>query len=56
MSEIVAQKIHGITGWSLSEVVKVAEKWGAKLEDVAIEPSYVGNGITGTIMVWYVKK
>ena len=56
MADIVEKKSHSITGWSLSEVVKVAEKWGAKLEDVAIEPSYLGNGITGTIMVWYGKK
>lgn len=56
MADIVEKKYQSITGWSLSEVVKVAEKWGAKLEDVAIEPNHLGNGITGTIMVWYGKK
>lgn len=56
MSDIVAKEYHGVTGWSLSEVVKVVESWGAKLEDVAIEPHFLGNGIYGVIAIWYGKK
>jgi hypothetical protein len=51
--ELVEHGYLTCTGSSLGEVVRWARAVGAPLDEVALEPYHLGNGVQGVVAVWY---